>query len=72
MGVAAHGAEDVPLEGVLRSREVNKAAGYPGGAESKPFAPESGCEEEKKAVGLPGAGVSEAAEKTKIGVIGTS
>ena len=45
MGVAAHGAEEAPLEGVAKSREGDRAAGCAGGGEGKPSAPDSGVRE---------------------------
>ena len=45
VGVATHGAEEAPLEGVPRSRDGDKAAECPGGGEGKPSAPESGVRE---------------------------
>ncbi len=45
VGVAAHGAEEAPLEGVARSREGDRAAESGGGGEEKPSAPDYGVRE---------------------------
>ena len=45
VGVATHGAEEAPLEGVARSREGDRAVECGGGGEGKPSAPDSGVRE---------------------------
>ena len=45
VGVATHGAEEAPLEGVARSGEGDRATGCAGGGEGKPSAPDSGVRE---------------------------